>query len=559
MKRTVVTVFALAFLISAVAISKDDAIPQKAIEGSLTVYCTNDVYGLSDDLTNVFCNLNPDIAINVNKITNSFNVETLKKSGVLAIASKNFDLSSKNNIEKVIIGRQIVVPIISSKNPFLSEIMQYGITVESLSQFLCNSDLSNSTTILANNQQIKLNYYATSEALINRKVGMFIKNNNSNISGISVENVDVLLEKIKNDPNGIGFCLFNDAVDVGNQRFTEGVKILPLDINNNGNLDYMEQIYNNPNSFLRGVWIGKYPHELTSNLYAFANFKNGSKEQKTFLNWMFFEGQKSLNKYGYHELVSNEIQSKLDKINGFNLKTEVASEKNANLKAIIILIGILLLIGIVLDFALFRWNRKVAKREGAYENQILYNENTVEAPLGLFFDKSHTWAFMEKNGQVRIGLSYFLPSITGTLTGVNLIKSGEIIKKGETLLSVIQQGKQINIKAPVSGTIQTVNQRLLSDASLINFSPYNEGWIYTIEPANWLREIQFLLMFDNFNRWLKTEYLRLKDFLAIVKTNEDLLQPAMVLQEGGEIRKSVLKDLDPKVWEDFQHYFIETI
>ncbi|MBI9067662.1 MAG: hypothetical protein JEZ09_10250 [Salinivirgaceae bacterium] len=558
MKSTGVIIFALACIISVKAISKEDEIPKKAIEETLSVHCTPDVYDLSIGWTHEFNRLNPNIKVEVSNMSKSSIVESLKTPGNLAIVSNNFKLSSKDDMDKVIIGRQIIVPIISSQNPFLSDLLQKGISIENLKQFFTSSYLKNPNALLSNNQQIKLNYYTLSDNLINNKVGEFLNTTNFEASGIPVENASALLQKIKSDPNGFGFCMLNDLVDNKSQSFVEGINLLPIDKNNNGNLDYIEQIYKDPNTLLRGVWIGKYPRKLTSNLYAVANYKSASEEQKAFLNWILIEGQKSLNAYGFNELVSNEIQSKLDKINELNFQTEQTSHKYANLKVIALVVGIIIFFGILLDFALFRWNRKVAIRAEEYDKQILYNENTVEAPAGLFFDKSHTWAFMEKNGQVKIGMSNFLPSITGTLTGVVLKNTDETIKKGEVLLSVIQKGKLLNIKAPVSGIIKVSNQRLLHEPFLINFSPYDEGWIYTVEPSNWVREIQFLFAFDKFKDWLKSEYLRLKDFLATVKTTEGSMQTAIVLQEGGEIRKSVLKDLDPKVWEEFQQHFIES-
>ena len=74
---------------------------------------------------------------------------------------------------------------------------------------------------------------------------------------------------------------------------------------------------------------------------------------------------------------------------------------------------------------------------------------------------------------------------------------GEKIKKGDIVLSLVQKGKQLNIYSPVSGTIKEQNKALLTNSSLINSSPYSDGWIYMIEPTNWLREIQFLDMAIN--------------------------------------------------------------
>ena len=47
----------------------------------------------------------------------------------------------------------------------------------------------------------------------------------------------------------------------------------------------------------------------------------------------------------------------------------------------------------------------------------------------------------------------------------------------------------------------------------LNYSPYNEGWVYRIEPSNWNRESQLLFMADKQREFISKEFSRLKDFL----------------------------------------------
>jgi len=52
-------------------------------------------------------------------------------------------------------------------------------------------------------------------------------------------------------------------------------------------------------------------------------------------------------------------------------------------------------------------------------HQTALNENSILAPGGLFYDKTHTWAFMEENGQVKIGINDFLQHVTGVIKQQN--------------------------------------------------------------------------------------------------------------------------------------------
>lgn len=188
----------------------------------------------------------------------------------------------------------------------------------------------------------------------------------------------------------------------------------------------------------------------------------------------------------------------------------------------------------------------------------VFNESSVAAPKGLFFNKTHTWAFMEKNGLVKIGIDDFLMHVTGPVSRIKMKHPGESIRKGEAALTIIQNGKQLVINAPVSGTIKFQNNQLLDNISLLNSSPVSEGWVYTIEPSNWEKESQFMIMAEKYKEWLKNEFSRLKDFLAHNRfTSNTELVPVM-LQDGGELQDNLLSDFGPEVWEDFQNKFINT-
>lgn len=188
----------------------------------------------------------------------------------------------------------------------------------------------------------------------------------------------------------------------------------------------------------------------------------------------------------------------------------------------------------------------------------IFNESSVVVPKGLYYDKSHTWAFMEKNGYVKIGIDDFLLHITGNLNRLKMKDLGEKVSKGEAVLSLIQNGKQLTIKSPISGIIKSINKQIIDNPSIINVSGFNEGWIYTVEPTNWSRDLQFLLMADKYKEWLKNEFTRLKDFISTITLSNNKELATIILQDGGEIKENLLADYGPEVWEDFQTKFINT-
>lgn len=191
------------------------------------------------------------------------------------------------------------------------------------------------------------------------------------------------------------------------------------------------------------------------------------------------------------------------------------------------------------------------------ESPRVLKTETIAAPEGLYYDKSHSWAFMKQNGRVKVGIDDFLLKVTGNLTRVDLLKEGEKVRKGDTLVTIAQNGKRLSIKSPVSGIVKAQNSSLEKNSGRIKSSPYVQGWLYEIEPANWMREIQLLLIGDTYKNWINNEVTRLKDFMAGIMSQKELAPGVVALQDGGELTEDILSQMAPEEWEMFQTDFLD--
>jgi glycine cleavage system H lipoate-binding protein len=225
-----------------------------------------------------------------------------------------------------------------------------------------------------------------------------------------------------------------------------------------------------------------------------------------------------------------------------------------------VLLYLTALVGLAILVMVFirRYNiQKIRTLEKPLHTTEVFNLNSIVAPKGLYFDKTHTWAYMEQNGNVRLGIDDFLQHVTGPLTRIKLKETGEEVRKGEKIMTVIRNGKQLDIYAPISGIIRAQNTALNNDTSLLANTPYTKGWIYMIEPRNWLKEIQFLFMGERYQEWIKEEFTRLKDFFAVALNSSATVHPQYIYQDGGEMIDHVLADQAPEIWEEFQVRFID--
>ena len=529
-------------------------------EGSINVYTSAELYNLTLKWASEYSKINPLIKINVIKAEDNSIAGMLNSgTGIGFVSAASFNDFSQRPVWNMVVGRDVIVPVMNAKNPFADEIYKRGITSEELTRIFGGSEKPTWGMLLGNSQNIPLHYYTMNDESVNTGIEHFLKIDQFRSDAIKTSGKQEMIAAIQRDPDALGFCNLVDLVDVTNQSLPEQIRLVPIDKNGNGKIDYMEDIYASLQDFTRGVWIGKYPKALTGTIYSVSSVKPQNESELAFLKWVLSDGQQFLSNNGYSDLVYNERQTQLEKLNENVI--QVAAQKNdenAILKMVLLIVLVFGVTGFLFDWGIRSYRRqRGASPDISDSNPVVFNEDSLTVPKGIYFDKTHTWAFMEKDGSVKIGIDDFLQHITGPLSRVGLKPAGVKIKKGDPLLTIIQNGKHLTIYSPVTGTITASNKTLINNSSAINTAPYTEGWVYMIEPTNWLREIQFLTMADQYKTWLKDEFSRLKDFLASALQVNTPEYAHVVLQDGGALKDSILADLGPEVWEDFQTKFID--
>jgi glycine cleavage system H lipoate-binding protein len=451
--------------------------------------------------------------------------------------------------------REVVVPVINRENPYINELYRKGIEVGKLSFAVLTASQLTWGALLEEGKEGDLQIYVSDDNTVRTSVTGFL---GAEPSASMVVSPAEFLNTIQNNKYAIGFCRLGSIVDPLTMELIPGLRLLPIDRNANGQLDYMESIYGNLNEFNRGVWIGKYPHSLVSNVYAVSEMQPGEEEAR-FLEWVLTNGQVYLSSFGYSELAGSERLSQLVKLHPIPAVTPMNAQNNIFPVAWYILAG-MVFIAILILFSRRKRNKEIKPTPGLFPSSIrAFCEDCLMAPRGVFYDKTHTWAFREKDGTVKVGIDDFLGHVTGTVTGVETKRPGQKIRKGEEFLSIIQRGKKISLYSPVSGRITEMNTLLAGEPGLLGTSPYDKGWVYLVEPSNWAEEVKLLQSVEKYTAWLNTEFKRLKDFLAATLPPRDVQLTYVVLQDGGMLKEGVLEDLDPEIWQEFQNVFIDHI
>jgi len=117
---------------------------------------------------------------------------------------------------------------------------------------------------------------------------------------------------------------------------------------------------------------------------------------------------------------------------------------------------------------------------------------------------SHEWALLEADGNVRVGITDHAQELLGDLVFVELPEAGQSVDKGDEC-SVVESVKAASdIYSPVTGEIIAINDALEDSPEAINESPYDDGWIFIVKPAD-ASELNELLDAEGYQNLVEDE------------------------------------------------------
>jgi glycine cleavage system H protein len=124
----------------------------------------------------------------------------------------------------------------------------------------------------------------------------------------------------------------------------------------------------------------------------------------------------------------------------------------------------------------------------------------------LQYSEDHIWVRYEENYTVTLGITDFAQLQLGKLNYVELPNEGDEIEMRECFACVECSRLFNDLYAPVSGRVVSVNREVIDDPSLINYSPYNHGWIIRAKLFS-LNHLDMLMCADDYEKYILTNYL----------------------------------------------------
>lgn len=216
----------------------------------------------------------------------------------------------------VAVTKDAIVVVVNELNPVLNDILTKGLKKDAGNNIWITGRYTTWSQAFGSQKTLPIHIYTRSDACGAAEMwAKFYGKKQEDLLGVGVFGDPGLAQAVKKDPLGIGFNNIGYAYDATTRQQIKGLKVVPIDLNNNGKIDSDENFYSSMNDLIAAIASGKYPSPPSRELYFV--MKGNPKNNKVltgFIRWVLTDGQKYVNEAGYISLAKENILSERKKI-----------------------------------------------------------------------------------------------------------------------------------------------------------------------------------------------------------------------------------------------------
>ena len=211
--------------------------------------------------------------------------------------------------------KDAVFAAVNASNPVWEALSQKGVQRQTFVDLFIDGKPLTWGEIAGTDSGEAVNVYTRSDACGAAETwAKYLGGTQEDLKNIAVYGDPGLAEAVRVDPLGIGYNNLNYAYDMATGLPVEGLQILPIDVNENGQVDPEEDLSTKQQA-LEAVIAGVYPSPPARDLYLVTQteFEGLSAE---FVRWILTDGQQYLAEVGYINLTEDQIDGALEKLGG---------------------------------------------------------------------------------------------------------------------------------------------------------------------------------------------------------------------------------------------------
>jgi len=211
--------------------------------------------------------------------------------------------------------KDAVVPTVNENNPVLEDILTKGITGQTFIDIWINGNVTTWGEVVGRPEvPYEIHVYTRSDACGAAQTwAEYLGHKQEDLLGVAVYGDPGLAEAVSEDSLGIGYNNINYAYDMETEQLVEGIVVIPIDLNDNGQIDNNESFYNTKSQIVEAIATGAYPSPPARNLHLVTKdeFTGITKE---FVEWILTDGQQYVSENGYIELPEEKLAEELAKL-----------------------------------------------------------------------------------------------------------------------------------------------------------------------------------------------------------------------------------------------------
>ncbi len=317
MRYVFLVVIIMIFLVLFFGVKQKPVIAQEGIKGTISLSGAWALYPMAVRWAEEFRKIYPDVKIDLSAggagkgITDALN--DMVDMGLVSREIYNEELNK--GAFPVAVAKDAVVPVINASNPSLDILLGKGLNKDAGNNIWISGMYKTWGQAFGFKGTTPIHVYTRSDACGAAEVwAKYFNKKQEDLLGNGVYGDPGLALAVKKDFLGIGFNNIGYLYDTRTKKQLAGIRVLPIDINNDGKITADEDFYNSIDDLIAAIANGKYPSPPSRELYFVTKGKPQKEVVIRFIRWVLTDGQKYVNESGYITLSNEKIAAELKRV-----------------------------------------------------------------------------------------------------------------------------------------------------------------------------------------------------------------------------------------------------
>ncbi len=201
--------------------------------------------------------------------------------------------------QSIVVSRYVQLPVANSNRPDLAALQAKGFTEESLSNLFFTDSTPDFPASASSKTPLTL-YVRDRPVCAVKAFASHFGTDPKELKGAGITGDDNdLVDAVRNDINGLSFNNLGFIYDVKTRKVTQGLAVIPIDLNENGKIDNDESIYATLDDVLNFIERTQHPRFVNEPVNFVFSKGSSNASAGLFLNWVLTTGQRFQHELGF--------------------------------------------------------------------------------------------------------------------------------------------------------------------------------------------------------------------------------------------------------------------